>query len=396
MNTGKAETHWLSEDEVRATALTNTALLGKSAFEDDQQAASTTAYCAELMRSLLWALSGRGAEPVTRTRLVNAAAESLLPHLADVEGQLDRSLADDHDWLIDHEDNDEPEDVSPQHDKVVMAFARQMLDQLENLGDLARLSGGYLLPAPLRLVSFTSIQSALVLGGCPTGELMTELGKAIRSRGIARVLPTPDVGERLRLMQQGSDDWAGAPREPLANWTTQILRDTPLQPFDEDAAETTLEFYAPGQAKGRGARSFQHQRWIPKSSALKNGRYLARHASSGPMRFYVVDIVKRQVTGIGTLDHLFQEPRRLMYGLDVLANAPVSVEVRRGKGTAPWSFVLRSEVPRAERKLCMALGQLQIPSGDAYYPRIWRFNEEFVPEIMMQLRRLGVSTAEPR
>ena len=64
--------------------------------------------------------------------------------------------------------------------------------------------------------------------------------------------------------------------------------------------------------------------------------------------------------------------RRLMYGLDLLAEK--SVTVKGISGLAERSFVLKSILPQAEQRLFAAMGQLAVPEGK-YYPQTWTFHK---------------------
>jgi hypothetical protein len=78
-----------------------------------------------------------------------------------------------------------------------------------------------------------------------------------------------------------------------------------------------------------------------------------------------------------------------MYGLDQLAEKPVTVEEIPGRNET--TFVLKSELPQAEQRLFAALGQLLVPE-DKYYPRNWTFQTEHAIEIKRRLTKLGIST----
>jgi hypothetical protein len=78
-----------------------------------------------------------------------------------------------------------------------------------------------------------------------------------------------------------------------------------------------------------------------------------------------------------------------MYGLDLLAEKPVSVEEIPDR--VETTFVLRSELPQAEQRLFAALGRLVVPE-EKYYPRNWTFHHEHAVEMKNRLAKLGVST----
>ena len=98
-------------------------------------------------------------------------------------------------------------------------------------------------------------------------------------------------------------------------------------------------------------------------------------------------IAKGQISGIRAMPPI--DLRRLMYGLDLLAEKSVTVE--EVSGFAETSFVLKSVLPQAEQRLFAALGHLSVPE-DKYYPQTWTFHQEHAVEIKKRLATLGVST----
>jgi hypothetical protein len=131
----------------------------------------------------------------------------------------------------------------------------------------------------------------------------------------------------------------------------------------------------------------QALRWVECTDKLA-GIYLSREGLPfGGKRYFAVEIAKGQISGIRVLPPI--DFRRLMYGLDLLAERPVAMEEIPGRVEA--TFVLRSELPQPEQKLFAALGRLVVPEGK-YYPRNWIFHQEHVAEIKKRLTKLGVST----
>jgi hypothetical protein len=118
------------------------------------------------------------------------------------------------------------------------------------------------------------------------------------------------------------------------------------------------------------------------------GTYLSREELPfGGKRYLAMEIAKGQINGIRTMP--LTDFRRLMYGLDLLAAKPVSVE--EIPGPVETTFVLRSELPQAEQRLLAALGRLKM-SEDKYYPRNWMFHQYHAAEIKKRLAKLGIST----
>jgi len=117
-----------------------------------------------------------------------------------------------------------------------------------------------------------------------------------------------------------------------------------------------------------------------------SGRYLCRQELPfGLKRYFGADIVGGKLTRINTLR--CEDFRRLLYGLDLLAQKAVAVEEHDRDGET--AIVLRSELPRPERRFLAALGKLTV-AEDSYYPRTWRFRSEYAPEVRSRLSALGI------
>jgi hypothetical protein len=76
-----------------------------------------------------------------------------------------------------------------------------------------------------------------------------------------------------------------------------------------------------------------------------------------------------------------------MYGLDQIAGKAVTVEEdRRHEEIA---IILRSELPKPERRFFAALGRLTV-AEDSYYPRTWVFPNGYAAEVRNRLVALGI------
>jgi hypothetical protein len=78
-----------------------------------------------------------------------------------------------------------------------------------------------------------------------------------------------------------------------------------------------------------------------------------------------------------------------MYGMDAISNQPCRFKVTRN--SASTNVFVSSEIPKAERRLFLALGQLTIPTDrDHGYPRLWTFSNEVMDQVKKTLDDLGV------
>ncbi|MBS1984404.1 MAG: hypothetical protein JST16_09535 [Bdellovibrionales bacterium] len=146
--------------------------------------------------------------------------------------------------------------------------------------------------------------------------------------------------------------------------------------------ERYLLYYAPELFSSGTPQAI---RWTPRPDKL-SGRYLAEQTLAfGMKRHLAVEILSGRLTRLMVLR--CADVRRLKYGCDLMAERPVTVEEQEREDSV--AFVLKSELPRAERRLFAALGTLTVPE-ERYYPRTWRFPKEYGAELRGRFSGLGV------
>lgn len=337
----------------------NLATFGRSAFR------------AETIRLALWACSAGGTSRVFTTRLVNIAAPLLRPQARGVETT---KLA--HNKVDNYEHADQEPEV----------IALDTLDELEKLGDLSRLHGGFWVPAPIRFVKLESVNKWILLGGRPTRELPMVLRQAVEYSGVARLVkPLPGA---MDLPFQSQEAWCRVPNGHIEEWTTDTLNKSDLTAFDDPEAE--FEFYAPGVEKIRNSRSsLQYYRWTG-SDGLPNGKYLIRSRSRFVgIRYRIGEVNKGELVATGSLDLEDGDVRRLQYGLDALADCPVAVESCQTHEN--WQFLLKNELPMSETRLLRALGKIRLRADGGYYPQLLTIQNNLVVQAIRAFDGLRIT-----
>jgi hypothetical protein len=320
--------------EREARAVLRQQLIGSK--ECDQVASD----CA-LLRSCVWALTG-GQTPVHVLRLLNFATS------------LDPS----------------DEEIRPR--------LKESLEELSDAGDLVELANGRWLPAPTREVRLgTTNDTRLIVGGLPTSVLPAELKSKLEHSGPFRRTKGEHLSKALDLPAEDQASWMGESHTDLRSWAQKVL-DGKYEMYRDEH----LHLYAPELF---AASRPQAIRWVERPDKL-SGRYLGQqNLPFGLKRHLGVEIVSGKVTRIKTLH--CGDFRRLLYGLDLLAGKPVVVEESDQHGD--FVIVLKSELPKSERRLFAALGTLTVAEGN-YYPRTWRFPNEYTPEVRSRLEALGI------
>ena len=351
--------------EARASALRNLGLApGAGSARTNERAyvdVSPLTFRAECIRATLWAATNAGEIPVYVTRLIGSTEPLLRP---DPNYRLANLRAD--------KNGPEPKEM-----------IRAALDEMELVGDVARLPDGYWLPAPLRVVPLPAMHRWLVLGGAPNAMLPEDLVRTLEHSGVARFATTEPSG----FPQEREETWSRLPSEPLAAWTTKVMNNTELRELDDPDLE--LEFYAPAQTAARGRAPFQTQRWTAVTKSLHDGLYVCRQRLFRAMVHYAVaKVQKGKTVATGPLDRNQVSVRRLLYGMDDRCGCPVRVKrQRQGHSTI---FTLGNEVPRPEHRLLTALAELRLPPDGKYYPRFWTCDSRYEVQIDKCFERLGV------
>ena len=298
-----------------------------------------------LLRSSLWALT-EGTRPCHILRLMNLAI-SLRPWISDSRERL-----------------------------------RAALMELSESGDFAELANGLWLPAPTRQVKLeTQDDLRLLIGGFPTSLLAREKTTLLEHVGSYRRFKGEAFLRNLSLQEQPRDAWLGHTPEDLRDWTDSVLKGR-LEPYR--LTGKAIEVYAPDQKTQTVPQAL---RWTELQGDL-NGIYLAREeVSFRGKRFLICEIISGRVVAVRTAPST--ELRRLMYGIDLLANKSVAVQEVPQSGKS--SLILKSELPQSEQRMLAALGSLTV-STDGYYPRTWSVSQEHVVDVKKRLALLGVTT----
>ena len=173
---------------------------------------SPTSYLlAEALRSALYSKWSVDRRPIYITGLLYAAARIMLPW----HRQFEQSGMNCHEQL------------------------RSLLEELEIIGDITSLPGGYLLPAPLRAVPLSEVNKMLLLGGLPISSLSQEIRMVVRYESAIRHMSS--TSEKL-LNHAGipiisEEEWLRVPDNPLKDWTHNILEQTAITAIDAVSPE---------------------------------------------------------------------------------------------------------------------------------------------------------------
>ncbi|MCI0392415.1 MAG: hypothetical protein MOB07_27100 [Acidobacteria bacterium] len=340
-------------DQKRASEIVRSFLLGNSASQDQ-----LAVDCAAL-RHTLWDLSRGGKTPVHIRRLLNTTVQLQLDSL------------------------DTPEIAEQKRRERI----RDALDELSEVYDLVSLPNGYWIPAPAREVPIASQDDVrLLIGGIPTTLIPAHLSVGIDHQGPFRRIKGSGVGKTLKLPVEPLEYWIGMPPEDdIRVWSREVLEKAALANYSEPPEGSRFQIYLPQKSR---AGSPQALRWQDIKPQLPAGRYLARrNMAFGAWKYRIIQVERGHIISSGDPETGFGDIRRLMYGLDSLADNPVKVQLKQG--TKEICALIRSELPRAERRRFASIGNLVIPT-DEYYPRKWNFDLAYKNIVKECLHKLGV------
>jgi len=270
---------------------------------------------------------------------------------------------------------------------------RRVLDALHDLRDVADVGNGYWLPVPTRLVPL-SYGKALIISGLGTHDIAVVLGtKRVQLTWIARTVKKDALPNEIAddpMWWQPLDRWCGTNnRGDLAAWTEHLIAQARQHAMQSGSSMTEFDVYAPERQR----REPQYFRWLPVQDLPKPPSDFTLCRSSArrfsPTSYWFGLITKQD--GAYRLVKEYPVPtrdlRRLLYGLDLAANAPTHAIIeRRGIGHV---LTLRSWLPAEERRLLMALAR-EVSPVRGRLPLRFSLAEDYTTQAVDALRALGI------
>jgi hypothetical protein len=326
-------------------------------------------------------------------------AVHVLALLAAVRRQLGAWLpvSDRPDWAGDADLSDPTDDTGAEEKLGFGDLGLRLLRRLAFLGEAVSCGDGYYLPGPLRLVPLPS-GAALVVAGLPTGARGQAQGTTAAWAGICRAVPPAAVPQvATSVPRQPLPAWLELPDPNLIAWTDAVLRraGAGLRPSAADACQLRFEVYAPGLRRGCD----QRHRWVVPGGRRQLGHGLSLcRTEARPYRFWLAPleqaaggVIFRQEAPIEA-----RFARRLMYGLDQRAGAPVHARidlVPRAPGER--ELVLFNWPAWEELRLLHALAADVTPFQKQSLPLRFRFAVGWWPDVRWALDNLHIRVEGP-
>jgi hypothetical protein len=253
---------------------------------------------------------------------------------------------------------------------------------------------GYYLPSRPRIVSLPS-GGALFVGGLTSRASADTLAVPVSWAGLARGVAAehlPDAG----APRQALDAWLPRPGQSLAAWTEDVLGEALKLSLPSPGLDpASFEVYAPHLQRGQG----QINRWIPAKAWRANnippgiGLALCR-TRTRPHRFWLAPLVSSPHGPAFNRESPVQprNVRRLMYGIDKLAGATVTVRVVSVVSGVKQERELRlfNWPAREEYQLLAALAYDTTPPEGPFLPIRYRVAPEWWPDVRAALEGLSI------
>lgn len=222
-----------------------------------------------------------------------------------------------------------------------------LLENLEHVREAQRLSGGYWLPTPTRLVRLA--EAKLIVSTAPTSELVRRWGAtAILRAGVSRFTDAAISG----VSEESLEAWLGAPADTKA-WTAALLAEARRTLLPADLEEDDLEVLLRTDARSPPA----WRRWRSVLPEIADDSLVLCRSAPGA----AVGQMFLARVGHGRLTH--QSPvrachrRRIRWGMNLLLGHRIRPQVQDNGATV--HFDLLRALPAEEARLVCALGHIE-------------------------------------
>lgn len=272
-------------------------------------------------------------------------------------------------------------------------LVKEIFRSLTQLGDVAKIPGGWKAPAPLRVVADKQLSDSLclLLGGQPSELLHNRLKSKIRAFGCARF--SEFTARQLQALHQSDllisiDDWLGGDQQDLQSWTRRFLNalGRRMEPWPTSDV-SAYEGYLPSAKAGKN--------WVPiqDNQMLREGTQIIRGTNSQMKSFsfspwYLVHISgppkKRRIERFAEIP--FGNRLKLLFGVERIQGMHRSVSLQDLGATC--HLHLGFKLPLPERKVL----HLGWPVGgySSKEAKSFEFATETVPILAHVLSRLDI------
>ena len=252
-----------------------------------------------------------------------------------------------------------------------------VLNNLADLGDMNRFTGGKWLPAPIHAVTLSN-GKALLLGGGPIRILPRTILTTVKVAGPVRIVKQDSC---VGLMEfKSPNEWIGAPIEGLRKWSERLL--ARVESKFSDASRELNDSLVYFECK-----------WIEiKELPLGfSGIHLCIMRLKDSGGYFIGEFTNSHLCKVSSID-VIEDARRFRFYSDMQANRSINVHFSTSQGLI--KFKLKRRLPNKEAKI-LCLGW-QMPSPNLEHPGIAYhvLPEEMLPIVQCAFDGLGIKFVE--
>lgn len=241
-----------------------------------------------------------------------------------------------------------------------------ILDSLNDLGDMVRVEGGRWLAAPAHLVRVGN-GLVVLLGGGPIEALPPEVAESAKVVGRARLVEEKACIGWTDVWDV--DEWIGIAGESLDEWSFRVLADARMRLTE-----------APEELGD--ASAYLHRKWIGLADLPMSleGLFLCRVRVAQSFSYFLGELIKGSLRRLSNVSS--QDARRLRFYFDTQSGNPTKVIV-----TSSSQGIIKCQLSRhlPGREGRVLLLGWQVPAQDKELQDVMHF--EFPTEMLPILRR---------
>ncbi|KPA09469.1 hypothetical protein MHK_010301 [Candidatus Magnetomorum sp. HK-1] len=275
------------------------------------------------------------------------------------------------------------------HEKQKDRLIKVILWQLLMIRDIAKLSGGFLLPAPIRAIQMPCSDYVLIVGGMETKKLSEIIGATVKIAGFARYIHKKSINDNTlkqnNILWQDYYSYLGNNGiSDLNDWIQQKKKQAKMRLEQVSVDSFQIDVYHPKQK----VHMSQNKRWIgiEKLQEHNDEMMLCRRIEGKRFSFFWGKLShKKPYPLIRETSIHFKDVRKLQYGIDHYYKCPTEIIVKQLKDY--YQISLKNRLPQSYQRIIMALTQA-VNEKNLY------FSKDFKNDIVYLLEKLGIHVRE--
>jgi len=273
-------------------------------------------------------------------------------------------------------------------DENINHIIKVIFHRLIMIRDLSVLSGGYILPAPVRVIKVPFSDIAILVGGADTNSLSDHFGATIKYAGFARYIDNKaiyddKIKKEIGILWQDIDSWLGWDYiYNIKDWIKKRIKNAKNQ-FKNVSVEQQLniEVYYPIEKKN----DIQNQRWISIKDLKKyNNDIIMCKIKEGKRYYYFWGALSKQspYSVIYEAPINRQDILKVKYGLDAYYDCPTEISLKINQYC---QINLKNKLIKSHQRLLYAFAQKYSQNNSVY-----NFSLQFKKIIIHEFKRIGI------